>query len=161
MTRCFISLGSNLEDSRQHVETAIAELQASDAITAVTPSPWFRSTAIGPGEQSDYINGVAELHTELPPLALLDLLQGIEQDHNRLRVQRWGPRTLDLDLLLYGDQFIDCPRLQVPHPRIYERNFVLYPLRELTPTLIFPDGSSINTQLKQCPANGISPLTEG
>ena len=99
--------------------------------------------------------------TKLSPIALLDAMQQIEQEQGRVRDIRWGPRTLDLDLLLYGDMKITSPTLTVPHPRMQQRNFVLYPLREISDTnLVLPDGSDLDTLLRQCPdeRSGENPL---
>jgi 2-amino-4-hydroxy-6-hydroxymethyldihydropteridine diphosphokinase len=107
----------------------------------------YRSRAIGPGQQPDYINAAVKLETTCSPLTLLDHLQSLEQLHGRQRLERWGPRTLDLDLLLYGQQSIDEPRLQVPHPHLHERNFVLLPLYDLCPGLILANGIAIQSLL--------------
>ena len=151
MTRCFIALGSNLEQPLTQVNRAVQELAALPDTTLKTASCWYQSAAIGPGDQADYINGVVELYSQLKPLPLLAHLQAIENLHFRKRLQHWGPRTLDLDLLLYGDEIIEHPDLIVPHPRMQNRNFVLYPLSEIDPNLVFPDGNSLKKLLKQCP----------
>lgn len=139
MISCYIGLGSNLEDPLQHILEAFEQLSQLPNTQLIARSSLYQSKAVGPGQQRDYINAVAKLHTELEPLTLLDQLQHIEQAHGRERLEHWGPRTLDLDLLIYGHQIIDHPRLQVPHPRIAERNFVLYPLHELSPGLKLAD----------------------
>ena len=158
MIRTFIAIGSNLGEPLEQVKQAVAALRQSPHCQLGTCSSWYRSEPIGPAGQPDYINGACELFTSLEPLELLDLLQNIEQQHGRLRNERWGPRTLDLDLILYGDQQIDIPRLQVPHPEATQRNFVLHPMAEIDPTLIFPNGTPMSELLQQCPANGIEPL---
>lgn len=135
----FIGLGSNLDTPLEHVEQACQQLDGLTDTSLVQRSPWYRSKAIGPGEQSDYINGVAELTTKLSPLDLLHQLQQIENQHGRERSIRWGARTLDLDLLWYDGQRINQPTLQVPHPRISERNFVLFPLKDIAPELPLDD----------------------
>jgi 2-amino-4-hydroxy-6-hydroxymethyldihydropteridine diphosphokinase len=117
---------------------------------------------MGPADQPDYLNAVAMLDTRLAPLALLDALQGIEQQQGRVRSgERWGPRTLDLDLLLYGSAVISGPRLEVPHPGIRQRSFVLVPLADLAPELVFPDGQSLREALRQCPSDGLEPYHPG
>ena len=151
MTRCFIALGSNLEQPLQQVKTAIQELSDLPASSLLHYSHWYQSSAVGPGEQADYINGVAELHSSLQPLALLDALQAIEHAHQRKKLERWGPRTLDLDLLFYGDQCINEPRLSVPHPSILERNFVLLPLAEIAPAWVLPNQLTVSQHLQQHP----------
>lgn len=128
----YIGLGSNLSDPVYQVRTALVALAQIPETELIDASSLYRSAPMGPQDQSDYINAVAKLSTSLAPLALLDQLQAIEQVHGRERKdERWGPRTLDLDLLLYGDQMVDVPRLQVPHYGIAERSFVLLPLQEL------------------------------
>ena len=133
MTRCYIALGSNLDDPLSQVRQAMTELQELAESRLISVSSLYRSKPMGPAEQPDYINAVAAIDTGLSPHALLDALQAIEQAHGRVRKgERWGPRTLDLDVLLYGEQVIDDQRLIIPHPGIAERAFVLYPLSEIT-----------------------------
>lgn len=141
--RAWIALGSNLEHPQQQVESAVSSIEQLPTTNVIAQSSWYRSRAIGPGEQPDYINGVLEVHTRLTAIDLLDALQAIENAHGRVRTQRWGARTLDLDILLYGEKTMTSDRLQVPHPRLAERNFVLYPLAEIAPQLVLPDGSQV------------------
>ncbi len=116
----------------------------------------YRSRAIGPGQQPDYLNAVALLQTELPAHALLTELQAIECRQGRERTIRWGARTLDLDILLYGEECYRDARLTIPHPAMTERNFVLYPLREIAGAAMrFPDGSTLATALHDCPCDGL------
>jgi len=132
MIRSYIALGSNLEDPVQQVRQAIQELRQLPSSRFVTASSLYRSAPMGPSGQPDYINAVVAVDTELSPHALLDALQTIEQAHGRQRgPERWGPRTLDLDVLLYGEQHIEDERLTVPHRGIAERAFVLYPMQEI------------------------------
>lgn len=138
MTTCYIGLGSNLGEPLIQVGRAIEALRQNTAIRLLRRSPWYGSKAVGPGEQPDYVNGVVELDTGLEPQALLQLLQGIETAQGRVRGVRWGERTLDLDLLLYGNLWLDSPGLQIPHPRLAERAFVLAPLADLAPELTLP-----------------------
>lgn len=142
-TRVYIGMGSNLGDSLGHVASAIKELSALENSTLRSVSQLYRSKPIGPQDQPDYINGVAQLDTHLEPHTLLDCLQQIEHAHQRVRSERWGPRTLDLDILLYGDENIQSTRLMVPHPYMKERPFVLLPLHDLNPELQLPDGTSV------------------
>ncbi|MBB3059608.1 2-amino-4-hydroxy-6-hydroxymethyldihydropteridine diphosphokinase [Microbulbifer rhizosphaerae] len=158
MTRCFIGLGSNLTDPQQQLRSALDAIAALPQTTLLRCSSFYLSAPVGPGNQPDYINAVAELETRLEPLELLDGLQAIESAQGRERGIRWGARTLDLDILLFGQQHIDEPRLQVPHPRMVERNFVLLPLAELEPELQLPSGASIQTLLLQCPHNRLEKL---
>lgn len=158
MIRCFVALGSNLDNPAQQLQRALATLGASAECRLGAVSGFYGNAAVGPGEQPDYINAVAELHTRLQPEALLDLLQRVERDQGRQRDVRWGARTLDLDLLLYGDLTLDTPRLQLPHPRMFERDWVLYPLADIAPELHFPDGSPLATRLDSCPDRGLQRL---
>jgi len=151
----YIALGSNLDDPQQQVLQAITELDALPDTHITAVSPWYRSSPMGPSDQPDYINGIAELETDLNPLPLLKALQGIEDAHQRVRQKRWGARTLDLDILLYGDQVINHPELQVPHPGMATRNFVLYPLADIAPQLVLPDKISLAELLESCPSEGI------
>jgi 2-amino-4-hydroxy-6-hydroxymethyldihydropteridine diphosphokinase len=151
----YIGLGSNLDDPRAQVEQALQELAGLPDTQLTGRSPLYQSVAVGPGDQPDYINAVARLSTSLIPLALLDHLQALEQRHQRVRLERWGPRTLDLDLLLYNHQVIDHPRLQVPHPYLTQRNFVLYPLAAIDDKLVLPCGTAIASLLQHLPATGL------
>lgn len=157
MTLAYIGLGSNLEDPLAQVMCAFEELSALPQTHLTQRSGIYSSKPVGP-EQPDFINAVALLETQLAPLDLLDALQTIEQAHQRVRLQHWGPRTLDLDLLLYGDQSIATERLTVPHPYLTQRSFVLYPLADITPDLHLPDGSRLRDLLHQCPPEGLIKL---
>ncbi|MET0088844.1 MAG: 2-amino-4-hydroxy-6-hydroxymethyldihydropteridine diphosphokinase [Candidatus Thiodiazotropha sp.] len=131
-TTVYIGLGSNLENPRQQVIDALDELNGLEECHVLRCSSLYRTRPVGPQDQPDFINAVAALTTRLEPHALLDALQAIEQRHGRVcSGEHWGPRTLDLDLLLYGEQQIDTSRLQVPHPEMTRRAFVLVPLREI------------------------------
>lgn len=147
-TTAYIGLGANLGDARQVVPLAAQQLAQIDGIDSLKLSPLYRSAPID-SSGPDYINAVASLRTRLVPEALLDALQGIEQLHGRERPYRNAPRTLDLDLLLYGAQRIDTPRLTVPHPRMHLRAFVLRPLLDLAPDMHL-DGKSLADLLKDC-----------
>ncbi|WP_454691560.1 2-amino-4-hydroxy-6-hydroxymethyldihydropteridine diphosphokinase [Achromobacter aloeverae] len=135
----YIGLGANLGDAGATLRQALRELAASKGITACEASPFYRSAPVDAGGP-DFVNAVARLRTTLAPLALLDLLQALEHRHGRERPYRNAPRTLDLDLLLYGDVTMDEPRLTLPHPRMHERAFVLRPLLDLAPALTLPQG---------------------
>lgn len=132
-----IALGSNLGDSRSILNGAIDRLRSQPQIALVAVSSWYLTKPVGP-PQPDYLNGCATLQTSLEPGDLLRALHAIEAEFGRVREQHWGARTLDLDLLLYADRIIDTPSLQVPHPRMTERAFVLIPLAEVAPTWIEP-----------------------
>ncbi len=160
MTDCYIALGSNLGNPLQQLESALDNLATCQDLSLLACSPWYRSAARGPGEQPDYINGVAALCTDLSPGALLDRLQAVERAHGRERGERWAARTLDLDILLYGERVVDEPHLHIPHPRMRERNFVLYPLFDLAPDLTLPCGTELESLLAACPSTGLQPLGE-
>lgn len=138
--RAWIGLGSNLENPRRQVETALAALDRLPLTRLLCASPRYASRPVGPQDQPDFVNAVAQLETRLSPLALLDQLQALEQRHRRVRQRRWGPRTLDLDLLLYDARSETSPRLTLPHPEMARRAFVLIPLAALAPELCLPDG---------------------
>lgn len=158
----FIGLGSNQQAPQQQLQTALRALAALPDTELVACSSFYRSAPVGPQDQPDFINAVAQLATALSPLALLDHLQTIEQQQGRVRDQYWGPRTLDLDLLLYGEQVIDHPRLQVPHPHMWERAFVLRPLAELLaelqPPLKMLHTQSLDERLAACASQAIERL---
>lgn len=131
----YIGLGSNLASPIEQVREALNELAALPLSRLVAASSLYASRPVGPQDQPDFINAVAALETHLSPLALLDQLQALEQQHRRRRQQHWGPRTLDLDLLLYANDHIDMPRLRVPHPHMTARAFVITPLAEIAPSI--------------------------
>ena len=135
----YVGLGSNLQMPSRQVEAAIALLDEIPRTRLVARSSLYRSAPFGGVEQPDFVNAVAALLTRLPPGELLDELHGIESRQGRERDDtRWGPRILDLDLLVHGAAVIDEPGIRVPHPGIGERNFVLLPLREIAPDLVIP-----------------------
>ena len=139
----WIGLGSNLESPRRQVERALEALERLPLSRLAAASRLYVSRPVGPQDQPDFINAVACLETHLSPLALLDQLQALEQRHRRVRRRHWGPRTLDLDLLLFDDRCMTVPRLTLPHPEMTRRAFVLVPLAELAPALVMPDGQRI------------------
>lgn len=138
--RCFIGLGSNMEQPSRQIEQALNTLAELDTLNLVQVSPRFRTPAVGPGEQPDYCNAVAEITTTLSPHALLDALQRIERQQGRVREAqtRWLPRTLDLDILLYDRLTLQDASLEIPHPRMQERGFVLQPLCAIAPEVEIP-----------------------
>lgn len=143
----FIGLGSNLNDPRYQLDQAVAHLSDLPLSSLNAISPYYQSKPVGPQDQPDFINACAMLETRLSPLALLDQLQAIEQRHQRQRARHWGPRTLDLDLLLYDDQVWQHPRLTLPHPEMRNRAFVLIPLSDIAFTVCLPDGSAITSHI--------------
>ncbi|MEG3437240.1 2-amino-4-hydroxy-6-hydroxymethyldihydropteridine diphosphokinase [Pannus brasiliensis CCIBt3594] len=130
--RVAIGLGSNLGNSREILEKSIGELGRARGILVEKISRYYRTVAIGP-PQPDYLNACVILRVDLTPLELLDALLAIERKFGRVRLERWGPRTLDLDLLLYDDFVLETAELEIPHPRFRERAFVLVPLAEIAP----------------------------
>lgn len=160
--RAYIGLGSNLDDPLSQVRAAINELAALPQSHLQAVSPLYRTPPLGPADQPDYINAVVALDTDLQPLALLDELQRIEHLHGRKRGQvRWGPRTLDLDLLLYGDCTITNDRLTVPHLGLRERPFVIFPLHAIAPGLILPDGTSLSSLADKFAPDEPQPIIDG
>ena len=156
MTPAYIALGSNLCDPLHQLRNAVAALEMLPDTQLQRVSSIYRSTAVGPGAQPDYLNAVLLLTTRLTPTALLDAMQRIELDQGRVRDVHWGARTIDLDLLLYGDMIISSSRLTVPHPRMEQRDFVLLPLREISDdNFALPDGSNLDSLLQHCPGNSL------
>lgn len=161
MERVYIGLGSNLATPQQQLLAALAALAEIAQTRLLARSSFYSSEPLGPADQPRYLNAVAALDTSLAPLQLLDALQAIELDQGRERKdQRWGPRTLDLDILLFGHQLIDSPRLTVPHYHMQARAFVLYPLAELAPDLQLADGRKLTDMLAACPFEGLERLPE-
>lgn len=148
----FIGLGSNLDEPVAHVQRALTQLDAITRTRLQAASHLYRTSPLGPQDQPDFINAVACLCTALSPRDLLGELQRIEATHGRVREGlRWGPRTLDLDILLYGDLQMDEPDLRIPHPGMATRAFVLKPLQELVADLIIPGLGSLQALLATCP----------
>ncbi|EAW34399.1 2-amino-4-hydroxy-6-hydroxymethyldihydropteridine diphosphokinase [Lyngbya sp. PCC 8106] len=141
-----IALGSNLGDSRATLEDALKTIDQTPGITLKTYSSWYKTAPIGPS-QPDYLNGCAVLEVQLTPQELLTTLLAIEDKFGRVRQERWGARTLDLDVLLFGDLILETPKLQIPHPRMTERAFVLVPLAEIAPDWVEPVSGKVISQL--------------
>jgi 2-amino-4-hydroxy-6-hydroxymethyldihydropteridine diphosphokinase len=133
-----VGIGSNLDDPSAQVVSGLRALGNLPESRLLRQSALYTTPPMGPPDQPDYVNAVALIATLLPPLALLDALQAIERAHHRVRERHWGPRTLDLDLLCYGDVVLSHPRLVLPHPGISERAFVVIPLLEIAPELGIP-----------------------
>jgi 2-amino-4-hydroxy-6-hydroxymethyldihydropteridine diphosphokinase len=153
-----IALGSNLGDSLAILEAALITLDEHADITLVSRSKWYKTRPIGP-PQPDYLNGCALLQTMLEPLPLLEQLLEIERRFGRVRGERWGPRSLDLDVLLYADRLVETDRLQIPHPRMRERAFVLVPLAEIAPDWVEPvSGLTIEALCGALDATGVKLL---
>lgn len=156
MAHVFIALGSNLQDPTLQVKLAINTLKQLPNIHVVAVSPFYRSKPLGPQDQNDYLNAVIKLTTTLLPLELLDQLQHIEKNQGRVRkANRWGPRTLDLDILLYDNLIIESERLTIPHYHMKKREFVLFPLFDIEPDLILPDNTILKDLISKCPVNNM------
>jgi 2-amino-4-hydroxy-6-hydroxymethyldihydropteridine diphosphokinase len=155
----YIGLGSNLAEPVAQIKSAHAAIAAIPGVKELAFSGLYHSLPMGPQNQPDYVNAVMCVSTGLLPMDLLRSLQAIENDQGRVRKgERWGARTLDLDVLLYGDQIIDLPDLTVPHPGLAERSFVLYPLVEIAPHLFVPGKGAIADLISQCPLSGLKRL---
>lgn len=157
MTIAYIAVGSNLSDPVTQANQAIEALKQLPKSRFIAASSLYSSTPMGPQNQPDYINAVVTVETDLLPIELLDCTQAIEQEQGRIRKdERWGPRTLDLDIILYGEEVMDSERLTIPHYGMRVREFVLYPLAEIAPSLQLPDGTKLQELLKSVPLNGLS-----
>jgi len=157
-TKCAIALGSNLGDSLTILKSAIETLNNTPEIEVKSHSSWYQTAPVGP-PQPDYINACAILEVTLKPQQLLAKLLEIEIKFNRIRQEKWGPRTLDLDLLLYDNLVLETPTLTLPHPRMTERAFVLVPLAEIAPDWVHPvTGSAIGQMVKTADFSGIEKM---
>jgi len=160
MIQVYIGIGSNLDDPVTQVRKAITALHyLPDSVYRATSS-LYRSPPLDATAQPDYINAVSLLETSMTAEQLLDTLQAIEQQQGRMRAERWGPRTLDLDILLYGEKTIRQDRITVPHPGLHERSFVLYPLQEINPDLDIPGHGSLKSLIQCCNASGLERLEQ-
>ena len=147
MSRAYIGLGSNAGERLDNLKSGAAALAAADDVVVVGKSGVYDSEPVGMTDQPDFLNAVVAVETALDPYQLLSLVHKIELDHGRQRITRWGPRTLDLDILLFGNLEQDDPKLLIPHPRLKERRFVLEPLLEVDPHVRLPDGTPVNKLL--------------
>jgi 2-amino-4-hydroxy-6-hydroxymethyldihydropteridine diphosphokinase len=149
VSRAYIALGSNLGDRAAHLQFAVDALSGADGVEVVAVSRVYETAPVGGPPQDAYLNAVAAVDTDRTPHALLALGQGIERDAQRVRNERWGPRTLDVDILLYDDQRVNDPELTLPHPRMWERGFVLAPLRDVASELV--DGAATWEGVREAP----------
>ena len=161
MHTVYLGLGANLNAPRKQIHAAVAALKALKDVEFVCVSHDYASKPMGPQDQPDYVNAVACVKTALEPEQLLVLTQAIELEHGRVRKEeRWGPRTLDIDILLFGNDVIDTPRITVPHYGLTEREFVVYPLFEIAPTLVLPNNQSLADIKKTLPLNDLQQLPQ-
>ena len=158
MTLAYIGLGANIGEPRRQLQTALQEMRALPNTRITGTSDFYRSAPVGHLEQPEFLNAVVELDTDLSPGVLLENLQKIENNHGRVRPFAGAPRTLDLDLLLYGDETIASPLLTVPHPRMHERAFVLQPLLELVPAISVPGKGLARSLLSACSSQKIEKI---
>ncbi len=153
----FVGLGSNLDNPVQHINKAHQAIAGLSGVEEIAFSPLYNSRPVGPQDQPDFVNAVIHIKTRLSALDLLSQMQQIENAHGRVRSRHWGERTLDLDLLLYGQHSIKDPNLTVPHPEMPKRNFVLYPLADIAKKdLLIPGFGRLVELLAHCPADGLS-----
>ncbi len=155
----YIGLGSNLDQPIDQLRAGLAALAALPATALERCSAFYLTAPLGRLDQPDFVNAVCRLHTALTPMELLQHLLAIEATHGRRRIETGGPRTLDLDLLLYGQHTCHTPDLTLPHPRLHERAFVLYPLYELAPDLVIPGHGALVQLLSACADQKIEKLT--
>jgi 2-amino-4-hydroxy-6-hydroxymethyldihydropteridine diphosphokinase len=141
VTRAYLALGSNLGDRRAHLQRAVDELCAAADIDVAAISRVYETDPVGGPEQGAFLNAVVAIDTDLDPHVLLVRAHELENIAQRVRAERWGPRTLDVDILLYGDVRMNEPDLVIPHPRMYERGFVLAPLRDVAPGVVGAHGA--------------------
>ncbi len=157
MTLAYIALGSNQASPLEQVASALNAIAAIPQSRVVASSSFYRTPPLGPQDQPDYLNAAVALETELSPEALLDHTQRIELEQGRVRkAERWGPRTLDLDIMLFGDITLSTPRLTVPHYDMKNRAFMLVPLVEIAPDCTFPDGQRVADVLEKLSRVGIT-----
>lgn len=147
MTQMAVGIGSNLGVREDHLRTAVVEMAACGRVVAV--SPLYETAPIGDVDQDPFLNAVALLIVDRDPVDILATLQAIERAHGRKRNRRWGPRSLDLDVLLFGDRSVSEPGLTIPHPRMTDRRFVLQPLLDVWPEAALPDGTEVATFLPE------------
>jgi 2-amino-4-hydroxy-6-hydroxymethyldihydropteridine diphosphokinase len=156
----YVAIGSNLDDPLLQVRNALRRLQSLESSLLITASRWYRTVPLGPQDQPEFVNAVAGLLTQLAPRELLHQLKNLEADMGRASpLLRWGPRRIDLDLLVYGSVQMNDPDLVVPHRGVPERNFVLYPLRDIAPDLNVPGHGSVASLAARVGDAGIVPIS--
>jgi 2-amino-4-hydroxy-6-hydroxymethyldihydropteridine diphosphokinase len=157
----YVGLGSNLDSPVRQVSEGLVALGDLPRTTIIARSPLYRSAPMGPQDQPDYVNAVAALCTALAPMELLEKACKIEDAHGKDREgEKWGPRTLDLDILLFGDLTSEDPRLLLPHPGLTKRNFVVYPLLRVAPELVLPDGRALKAVARELTMDGLEEMKD-
>ncbi|MCK5895027.1 MAG: 2-amino-4-hydroxy-6-hydroxymethyldihydropteridine diphosphokinase [Endozoicomonadaceae bacterium] len=156
----YIALGSNLDEPERQLHRANTTLKSLPGSHFLKASHFYRTDPVGPVGQPDYVNAVVAIETVLSPIALLDALQAIENDHGRVRSLRWGARALDLDILLYGNEIIETERLTIPHKEMLWRNFVLIPLADIALDITLPTGQSLKNIIQDINGNGVERLSD-
>lgn len=160
MTRVYLGLGSNLDAPLENLRSARKAISNESRICEIAFSSFYQSPPMAGMNQPDYINAVMAIETDLPALELLETMQKIENQHGRIRSQRWGARTLDIDILLFGDEILDLPDLKIPHYGMAERAFVLQPLFEIAPNLEIPTLGKLSDLVARCLLNGLECLSD-
>jgi len=155
MSRAWVGLGGNLDEPAARLRRTLVRLDQLPGTRVIHHSALYGSRPVGPADQPDFINAAADLETSLSPLALLDALQELENEAGRVRARHWGERTLDLDILLFDDRVVDESRLQIPHPEMENRGFVLVHLAEIAPALHLPDGRRVDALRAACDDTGV------
>lgn len=158
MKEAYVALGSNIEGPIAQIEQAMLGLSEIPQTTILVKSSLYRTPPWGKTDQPEFINAVVKIKTQCSAHELLSYLQAIEKNQKKKKTEQWGPRTIDCDLILYGNEVMESATLTLPHPRMLSRGFVLVPLAEIAPTLIFPSGKSIAELLVQCDCVGIEKL---
>lgn len=158
MKEAYVALGSNLGDPIAQIEQAILSLSQIPQTVLRARSSLYRTPPWGKTDQPAFVNAVVKIETSCSPHALFEYLQAIEKSQKKKKIEKWGPRTIDCDLILYGNEVMESAELTLPHPRMFVRGFVLIPLAEIAPALIFPMGKSITDLLVQCDCAGIEKL---
>lgn len=165
MSRAYLGIGSNLGDRLAHLQAAVDGLASVSGISVVAVSPVYATAPVGGPEQDEFLNAVVAIETQLSARALLDVAHELEATEQRVRTERWGPRTLDVDILLVGDEEIHEPDLEVPHPRMWERGFVMAPLHDIAPGLApahaWPGVKRSDLSLRATKGPGPAPRTRG
>ena len=160
MTICYLALGSNIEDRIGYLSFAVAQLRQIPGLRVKAVSPVYETDPVGGPEQDSYLNAVVKIETGMPAQKLLAHCQRIENSANRVRVERWGPRTLDVDVIMVGNQVSDDAELTLPHPRAHERAFVLVPLRDIEKHLVMPKYGKIADLLAAVSLAGVAKFAQ-